>query len=67
MKNYPCPVCSHEMSLFAGDKMHPGNPSFGVTLSCEYKECTAQEVMGHGKKVEDAWEVVEEKFLKRKN
>lgn len=67
MKNYPCPICDNEMSLFAGDKMHPGDPLFGVTLSCEHRECTAQEVMGHGKKVEDAWEVVKEKFLKRKN
>lgn len=63
---YPCPICGVEMTEFAGEKMHPGNPAFGITLSCEHRGCTAQEVMGHGKKVEDAWAVVVEKFKIKK-
>lgn len=66
MKNYPCPVCGVKMTEFAGDKMHTGNPLFGVTLSCEHRGCTDQEVQGHGKKVDDAWDVVVEKFKIKK-
>lgn len=47
--------------------MHPGDYAYGVTLSCEDKGCKAQEVMGHGKKVEEAWEVVVGKFVKKKS
>ncbi len=59
---YNCPICGVELNEFAGEKSHPGNPAFGVTLDCGNKACSAPEVMGHGDKVKDAYEVIMAKF-----
>jgi len=63
---YNCPICQVEMTEQIGETMHPGNPAYGITLSCLNPNCSAQEVMGHGKNVKEAWEVVQEKFIVRK-
>ncbi len=65
--NYPCPICKENMTRYDGEKMHPNDPKFGLTLLCENQKCTAQEVMGHGDKAKDAYEVVIAKFVKRED
>lgn len=40
------------------------NPSDGITLYCNNLECSAQEVIGHGSKEKDAYEIVKEKYKK---
>ena len=59
---YNCPVCNVELIELMGETMHKNNPAFGVTLSCHNTDCSAQEVMGHGKNAKDAWEVIQGKF-----
>lgn len=65
--NYPCPVCKRDLSKYDGEKMNPGDPRFGVTLLCENPKCTAEEVMGHGNKIKDAYEVVIARFVRRED
>lgn len=57
-----CPICQEELTQMFGEKMHPNNPEYGVTLYCANMQCSAQEVMGHGDKVKDAYETVMHKF-----
>lgn len=58
---YNCPVCSAEMTVGHSEK----GPVDGVYIWCRNDKCTAQEVMGHGDKEKDAWEVVQQRFVKR--
>jgi hypothetical protein len=59
---YLCPVCGLQMTQMFGERMHPNNSDFGVTLYCPNLECSAQEVMGHGRTVVEALEVVQNRF-----
>jgi len=66
---YQCPICGMDLNEYAGEKSHPGNPAFGVTLDCGNKDCgnkECQEVMGHGAKAKDAYETIMDKFGKGK-
>ena len=63
--SYTCPLCKSELVGMDGEKMHPNDRNYGYSLFCLNVECPAQEVMGHGKKVEEAWEVVTEKYGKK--
>lgn len=65
---YKCPICNVAMNTMDGEKMHPGDSNYGVTLYCINTNCSAQEVFGHGNKPKDAYEVVTAKYIKnRKN
>jgi hypothetical protein len=55
------------MAELQGDRMHPGDSNYGITLACINDKCSAQEVMGHGNKIKDAWDVVNTKFNRKKN
>lgn len=57
--NVKCPICDTLMNSFRGGKMPS---SGGVTVFCANLECTAQEVMAHGKNEKDAIEIVKEKY-----
>lgn len=59
---YKCPVCAGFLSAELGEQIHPGNPEYGVTLTCHSKTCPAQEVMGHGKNEKDAFGIVTDRF-----
>lgn len=59
---FKCPLCQAELSEYQGDQVHPNDPAFGVTLDCSNKVCPAQEVMGHGKNAEGAFNVIMQKF-----
>jgi transcription elongation factor Elf1 len=61
-EKYNCPICGVEMSLMVGESIHPNNSDYGVMLYCGNRGCSAQEVMGHGDKVKDAYEVVMHKY-----
>lgn len=62
---YYCPLCKHELTSAFGHKMYPNDPKHGVTLFCPSRECPAQEVMGHGNNIKEAWEVVQARFVER--
>lgn len=62
---FNCPVCQCELSEVAGNRLHPGDKNYGMTLFCSAMSCPAQEVMGHGNNVKDAYEVITQKFKKQ--
>ena len=47
-----------------GEKMHPNDRNYGVTLYCLGDACPAQEVFGHGKGEKEAYEVILLKFTR---
>lgn len=47
--------------------MHPGDSDFGITLYCNNKQCTAQEVVGHGDNARQAYDVVLAKYKPDEN
>lgn len=55
---YKCPVCGNEMTEYAGNVFHPGDSKYGMTLSCQNVNCSAQEVQGHGNNLKGAYDVV---------
>jgi len=59
---YPCPVCKGMLSAEIGESVHPGNPDYGITLTCHHVSCPAQEVMGHGNNEKAAFEIVTDRF-----
>ena len=59
---YPCPICGVELNELVGNGMHPNDPEHGITLDCGNAECEAQEAMGHGDNVKEAWEVISARF-----
>ena len=61
-----CPICKVPLKKVWGSKMNQNDPKFGVTVFCGNLKCSAQEVMGHGEKEKDAFEVVWAKFVKRR-
>lgn len=63
---FPCPVCKWPLAQLAGEKLHPGDPKFGVTLTCMNLKCPPQEVMGHGSNAKNAYEVVLQRFKHEK-
>ncbi len=65
--NYLCPVCQGVLVEQAGNELHPGDETFGMTLYCSSNKCPAQEVSGHGKNVKEAWETIQFKFVAREN
>ena len=67
MKQPNCPMCGIELSEFMGERMHPNDPKYGVTVACANPNCPAPEVMGHGKTAKEAWGVIQDKFLERKD
>lgn len=62
---YNCPMCNEELTEYLGERMHLGDRAYGITLGCENMECSAQEVIGHGKKAKDAYDVIVAKFIGR--
>lgn len=60
--NYQCPMCKGELKMVYGDKLHPNDKEYGITIYCPHKECPAQEVMGHGTTESKAYEVITNKF-----
>lgn len=57
-----CPLCQSAMWKSYGTQVFPNNPDHGVSLSCRNWNCPAQEVAGHGKNEERAYEIVLAKF-----
>lgn len=62
--DYLCPICSEKMIAVRGNMTDSSN---GWTVYCGNRNCTAQEVSGHGRNVELAFQVVREKFSFAKN
>lgn len=62
---YICPICKTELREQIGDKLHPFNIDYGTTLDCPNKQCLSEEVMGHGDKLKDAFQVILDKFVPR--
>jgi len=60
---YNCPVCQGEMNVGTSEK----GSADGIYIWCRNDKCTAQEVMGHGEKEKDAWEVVQQRFVRRED
>ncbi len=63
---YNCPLCNMELREQVGEKMHPNNPEYGISLDCSSDACPAQEVMGHGKNSKEAYEIIIQKFKNAK-
>lgn len=61
---FNCPLCSTLLVETVGNQIHPNDPKFGVGLKCPALACPSEEVYGHGKNVEDAYEVVLDKYKK---
>ena len=57
-----CPICNVELVSMDGEKIHPGDSNYGVTVYCANKKCSAQEVFGHGDNVKQACEVIVHKY-----
>jgi hypothetical protein len=63
---HTCPICQSELAGMDGEKMHPGDKNYGYSLFCLNLDCSAEEVMGHGKNDKEAYEVILAKFVKKK-
>ena len=61
---FNCPICDAELKGSDGNQIHPGNDKYGVMLHCPNKGCTAEEVMGHGDNLKQAFEVIFHKYKK---
>lgn len=64
---YRCPLCNTLLVQEHGEKIHPGDPAHGVSLLCpaEYPRiCSAQEVMGHGRTSDEAFRIIQQKYVK---
>jgi transcription elongation factor Elf1 len=59
IEEFTCPICGEEMLEVRGSSM---NREDGYTVYCGNLKCSAQEVMGHGRNVEAAYEIVKEKY-----
>lgn len=62
-----CPLCGTELMAVDGDRIHENDSKYGVTVWCPAAYptvCPAQEVMGHGNNVRDAYAVVLAKYKK---
>lgn len=62
MEDFLCPVCNRSLDVQDGNQLHPNDPNYGVTVYCPWRDCSAQEVSGHGTKMESAFRVIVEKF-----
>ena len=60
---YNCPICKEEMAVGHSEK----GIEDGIYIWCRNEKCPAQEVMGHGFKEKDAWEVIQQKYVKKEN
>jgi len=63
--SYKCPLCQSELVGMVGCKGHENDLNYGYSLFCLNRGCPAQEVMGHGNKEKDAYEVIHAKFIGR--
>lgn len=59
-----CPICEGEMSERFGNQIYPDDPKHGVMVHCPHLACLAQEVIGHGDNVKQAFEIVLQKYKK---
>ena len=57
--NQKCPVCGVSLVSQSGDQIDPKN---GITVWCDNRNCSAQEVSGHGKNEKEAWITIMQKF-----
>jgi hypothetical protein len=66
MNEFNCPFCKTPLTEIAGNQMHPGDAKYGVVLYCAAPKavCEAAEVMGHGDKAKDAFEVIKSRHIK---
>lgn len=69
---YNCPACGTNLVESVGNAIHPGDPKYGMGLSCPSHECPVQEVVGHGmasgdKGLREAFDVITSKFGKSSN
>lgn len=58
---FKCPICDVLLCALDGTRLDSRD---GVTVFCDSKACPAQEVVGHGSKEKDAYEIVKEKYKK---
>ena len=63
---FECPICKGELMEQAGNQINPGDEKYGITVYCPHVTCPAKEVSGHGKTSVDAFNIIQEKFNKRK-
>ena len=59
---YQCPLCEAELLVRIGSCLYPLDPKHGLYLYCPNIACPAQEVAGHAKNVEDAYEIIQQKY-----
>jgi hypothetical protein len=64
---YNCPVC--KAPLYSAPDPLTGIRSGGYTVWCGQPNevCRAQDVSGHGKNVKEAYQIIKEKFIARKD
>jgi hypothetical protein len=55
-----CPVCDEQLSSTPGDSINPRN---GITVFCPNAKCSAQEVTGHGRTEQEAFEIIKAKYI----
>ena len=64
--NFTCPKCGVILNRYDGERVHPGNPAFGVTLDCGNHACSSPEVTGHGSNEKQAYISLMDKFARGK-
>lgn len=63
--DYLCPLCKKPLTITPGSVIHKND---GVTLYCDTPlgtgpdQCPAQEVMGHGRNEDNAYDVITQKY-----
>jgi hypothetical protein len=62
MNNFNCPICKTKMEGMDGEKMHPGDKKYGFTWYCVNRNCSSEEVFGHGENEKKAYEIVMAKY-----
>jgi hypothetical protein len=72
-EQYCCPLCAKPLTQQNGTSIHPNDPKFGIVLYCSTpvgngpEKCPAQECSGHGKTIEEAFDVIIDKFTKTRS
>lgn len=63
-----CPLCHYVLNESFGEAVHPNDKNYGITLYCSApkNKCPAQEVVGHGQTAKAAYDVILEKYAKKR-
>ena len=67
LTDYNCPVCKNKMLSVQDTAGSTRSGGFTVWCGQSIEVCSAQDVSGHARNVKEAFDIVKDKFLARKD